>query len=70
MKLRNEQAGMEIGIIKICEGTDIEPGYYLYTQIKSIRTLHFRIKREAGIRFLRTLLDWDHAGGNDGGIER
>ena len=70
MKLRNRHAEMEIGVVHILEGSKIEPGFYLYTQVKSICTLHFRIEREAGIRFLRTLLDWDHAGGNDGGIER
>ena len=70
MKLRNKQAGMEIGICYISNSSDFETGYWLYTQVGNIRTMIVRVEQHKGNQFIRTLLDWDNAGGNDGGIER
>lgn len=70
MKLRNKQAGMEIGICHISNSPDFETGYWLYTQVGNVRTMIAKVQYQKGNQFIRTLLDWDNAGGNDGMIEQ
>ena len=69
MKLRNEQTGMEIGLVHISKSDDFEKGYWLYVQVGNVRTMVTRIEQKKGEKFIRLLFEWDHAGGNDGGIE-
>ena len=70
MKLRNKQAGMEIGIVHISKSDDFKKGYWLYVQVGGGRMMVTRIEQDKGKKFIRLLHEWDKAGGNDGGIER
>ena len=70
MKLRNAQAGMEIGICHISNSSDFKTGYWLYVQVGGIRMMVTRIEQNKGEKFIRLLYEWDKAGGNDGGIEK
>ena len=70
MKLRNAQAGMEMGICNISNSPDFEKGYWIYVQVGGIRMMVTRIEQKKGEKFIRLLYEWDNAGGNDGGIER
>lgn len=70
MKLVNKDAGMEIGVVYVRSSDAIERGYWLYSQVGRERILHARMNNNSTARrLLQTLIDWDAAGGNDGGVE-
>lgn len=70
MKLVNKDAGMTIGVVWMRGNDAIEPGWWLYSQVGRERILHARMNNNSTARrLLQTLVDWDAAGGNDGGVE-
>ena len=66
MKLVNKDAGMEIGVVYVAK----DNCYWLYKQVGKERTMFARFgSPQRAKEFLRTLVDRDAAGGNDGGME-
>ena len=66
MKLVNKDAGMEIGVVYVAK----DNCHWLYKQVGRDRILHARMNNKSTARrLLQTLIDWDAAGGNDGGVE-
>ena len=66
MKLTNSTIGVTLGIMYIAQ----DKSQWLYKQVGQERILYARFsspQREK--EFMQTLVDWDAAGGNDGGIE-
>lgn len=64
-KLTNKNANMEIGICKFSGF----PALYV-SEGKCSRIYATFLSQEKAEMFLRKILHWDYAGGNDGGIEK
>lgn len=67
MKLTNSTIGVTLGIMYIAK----DHCQYLYKQVGQERILYTRFgSRQRAKEFMQTLVDWDAAGGNDGGVEK
>ena len=67
MKLTNSTIGVALGIMYIAK----DHTQWLYKQVGQERILYARFGSPQRAReFMQTLVDWDAAGGNDGGIEK
>ena len=71
MRLSNKTADIRIGVVCMQSGEKGRRGYWLYSERGRERRLLARFSGDKPAKeFLRVLLDWDAAGGNDGGVEK